>query len=300
MSEIRTVLGNITEEQVGVTLPHEHILCFSQYLYEMAGAAYLDKEKVYACAVELLGQLRERYGLATFVDCTPINIGRDIPLLKRVSAATGVHIVCATGFYYTHEPLLVRPTEEDLCRFMVADAANVNAGLLKCAAADTAEFTAKLLRATALAQRETGLPLVVHTEAKIKNALWALDHILSQGVEPRAVTVSHLSDTDDVDFVIQVAKRGCYIGLDRHYAKKPAGYDEEKVRIICELCQAGYADRLLLSHDALFYSGFSSEMGSVNREPRYHYIFERILPHFPAELQKTFIVDNPRRMLKCE
>ena len=299
MNDIRTVLGNISEAEVGVVLPHEHIFCYSDYLYEMAGKHYLDKEVVFSCAVKHLGMLKERYQLNTFIDCTPINIGRDIPFLRRLSEETQVNIICSTGFYYTEELLLRKPDAEELSNFFIMDAGNTNAGIIKCAVEEMTEFTEKLLRAAAMAQLKLGLPVVVHTNAKKENGLWALDILLSQGVPPRAVTVSHMSDTDNMDYLKAVAGCGCYLGLDRHYEKKPEGYAEDKVRIIKELCASGYADQLLLSHDALFYSGFSSQMCTVNPTPRFYYIFERILPQFPKELVKKFTVDNPLNMLKC-
>lgn len=299
MSEIRTVLGNISDTEVGVVLPHEHIFCYSDYLYEMAGKRYLDKEAVFNYAVKYLGMLKDKHHLTTFIDCTPINIGRDIPFLRRLSEKTGINIICSTGFYYTDEPLLHKPDEEVLRDFICMDAMNTNAGIIKCAVEEKTEFAGKLLRAAAMAQLKLSLPIVVHTNAKEENGLWALDILLSQGVPPRAVTISHLSDTDSMDYLKTVAARGCYLGLDRHYENQPAGYAEEKVRIIKELCASGYEDQLLLSHDGLFYSGFSSEMFTINPTPRFDYIFEHILPELPKELVKMLTVDNPLNMLRC-
>ncbi len=299
MGEIRTVLGNIDEAELGVTLPHEHIFCYSEYLYRMAGSGYLDKEAVFRCAAEHLAMLRRKHHLSAFVDCTPVNIGRDVPFLRRLSRQTGIHMVCSTGFYHTEELLLRKPGAEDLCEFMCTDAQNTNAGILKCAVDEKTELAQKLLRATAMAQLRLGLPIVAHTNGRTENGLWALDILLSQGVSPRAVTVAHLSDSDNLDYVKSVAAHGCYVGLDRHYEKKPEGYAEEKIRIIRALCEAGYGDRLLLSHDALFYSGFSSPMYTLNPKPRFYYIFEQILPRFLEEQVRKFTVDNPRNMLLC-
>ena len=36
MSHIKTVLGNIPEQDLGITLAHEHICCYSEYPYQMA------------------------------------------------------------------------------------------------------------------------------------------------------------------------------------------------------------------------------------------------------------------------
>ncbi len=133
MQRFKTVLGNITEKEIGAVLPHEHIYCYNEYLYQMAGNKYLNKEKVFDYAVEFLKILKEKYGLRTFIDCTPVNIGRDIAMLKRISEATGINIICSTGFYFVEEVLFNNVPSEVLAEYIVSDAINVNAGIIKCA-----------------------------------------------------------------------------------------------------------------------------------------------------------------------
>ena len=129
---IKTVLGDISEKDIGVTLPHEHICCYSEYVYQMLGSDYLDKEALINNAVDYLGRMKNDYNLNTFIDCTPVNIGRDIQLLKEVSRKTGVNIICSTGFYYTEESVLNRTSAEDIANYIVIDAQKVNAGIIKC------------------------------------------------------------------------------------------------------------------------------------------------------------------------
>ncbi|MBE6454789.1 MAG: phosphotriesterase, partial [Alphaproteobacteria bacterium] len=87
----KTVLGDISESDLGVTLAHEHICCYSEYVYTMLGNLYLDKEKLVNASIKYLMELKEKYALKTFVDCTPVNIGRDIDLLKEISQKSGVN-----------------------------------------------------------------------------------------------------------------------------------------------------------------------------------------------------------------
>ena len=72
---MRTVLGNVSPDDLGVTLAHEHICCFSEYAYQMAGSDYLDKNALASKATVYLKELKKKYGLATVVDCTPVNLG---------------------------------------------------------------------------------------------------------------------------------------------------------------------------------------------------------------------------------
>ena len=297
---IKTVLGDISEQELGITLPHEHICCYSEYAYQMAKNDYLDKEELLKVAVGYLKAQKEAYGLNTFIDCTPINIGRDIELLKRVSAKSSVNIICSTGFYYTEEAILYNTSAEQICQYMVTDARAVNAGIIKCAVENEiiGDFHKKMLIAAAKTQKILTLPIVLHTNAKNKNALKALEILLSEGIAPQAITVGHLSDTDDLKYVKSIASCGCYIGLDRLYQNTSEEYVAKKVQSVETLCQAGYEDQLLLSHDALFFNGFEAEP-KIHERPRFSYVFEHILPHLAPSIRTKITVKNPYRMLTC-
>ena len=251
-------------------------------------------------AVNGLRSMREQYGLTGFVDCTPVNIGRDVELLKRVSEQSEVHILSSTGFYYTEEPVLYNTSADRLCASIVADAERTGAALIKCAVEQPAvsEFQEKLLRASARAHKRTGLPIVLHTNAKNQNALPALEILFSEGVAAGSITVGHLSDTRDLEFLKKIASLGCMIGLDRLYDDFSEEYIERKLLAIRALCEAGYEDRILLSHDALFFSGFRAEP-RLNERPRFFYCFEYILPRLPKSLADQLMIKNPLRMIRA-
>ena len=220
--KIRTVLGDIEDNKLGITLQHEHICCYSEYLFQMAGRQYLDKELLCITAIECLTELKEKYRLGTFVDCTPVNIGRDIDLLKRVSQDTGVNIICSTGFYYTEELLLCNMDVKSIAEYIMTDAEAAHAGIIKCAVEKEimSMYDEKILRASARAQLQLGLPIVLHTNANKQNGIKALEVLLSEGVNAQRITVAHLSDTDDLEYLQRIAKYGCFIGLDRLGRKK--------------------------------------------------------------------------------
>lgn len=301
MRLFKTLLGDISESDLGVTLAHEHICCFSEYAYQMAGKDYLDKDALADTATVYLKELKKKYGLATFVDCTPINIGRDVELLKRISEQSEINIICSTGFYYTDEPVLYNTSAEQLCKYMVTDAYAVNAGIIKCAVENEAitRFGEKLLRACAKAHLCLGLPIVLHSNANNRNALKALEILFLEGVNPNAVTVGHLSDTDDLEYVKSIASYGCFIGLDRLYKNTSEEYVSKKTQSILELCKASYEDQILLSHDALFFNGFEAEL-KIYEQPRFSYCFDYILPQLTKSLSDKLMVQNPMRMLSCK
>lgn len=296
-----TVLGNIAENDVGVVLSHEHICCYSEYLYKMSGGKFPDKDKLAKCSVNYLKKLKEKYSLSTIIDCTPVNIGRDVGLLKKVSEQSGVNIICSTGFYYTEEPVLSNMNVDDLSEYIVTDAQNVNAGIIKCAVENEniSPFNEKLLRACAKAHLKLNLPIVMHTNANNKNGTEALEIILSEGVKPQAVTVSHLSDTEDVDYITKFAELGCYIGLDRLYNNTNEDYINKKLGVILTLCDFGCKDKIILSHDELFFNGFEANP-QIKSNTRFDYVFKYILPRLEKEIADEIIRKNPIRMLKCQ
>lgn len=102
MEIIRTVLGDIPPDRLGLTLVHEHVLC------DFIGADRISRERYDSNEVHriMLPYLNEinRWGVKGFVDCTPAYLGRDIQLLAYLSKASGISILTNTGLY--KEPFL--------------------------------------------------------------------------------------------------------------------------------------------------------------------------------------------------
>ena len=118
---IKTVNGDIPRASLGITLPHEHIICCNEIAYKCLGNRYLDKTELANAVVKHLRTLKEKYSLATIVDCTPLDLGRDVELLKIISKRSGVNIVCATGFYYTEEATLSFAPLEMIADILIQD-----------------------------------------------------------------------------------------------------------------------------------------------------------------------------------
>ena len=110
------------------------------------------------------------------------------------------------------------------------------------------------------------------------------------------VTVGHLSDSDDHEYLKEIASNGCYIAFDRLYGSKEEEYISKKVKAITELCAAGYEDKILLSHDTMFFNGFN-ECPTIVEKPRFNYAFDCILSEAGAELAEKISVKNPANML---
>ena len=137
-----------------------------------------------------------------------------------------------------------------------------------------------------------------NNNANNKNGIKAAQILLQEGVKPEAITVGHLSDTDDLEYIKSIAQKGCFIGFDRLYDDCSCEYIEKMVNKIVTLCNWGYEDKIILSHDALHFNGFESNP-LINETPRFSYCFKNILPRLTLEFANAVMTENPKNMLKC-
>src|ERR1044072_3556748 len=92
-----TVRGPIAPEEMGATLPHEHVLVDFIGAAEVSRDRY-DADMVFDVALPHLKRIREQ-GIRTLAECTPAYLGRDPELLRRLSEAAGLHLLTNTGYY---------------------------------------------------------------------------------------------------------------------------------------------------------------------------------------------------------
>ena len=98
MAKIRTVLGDISPDEAGVTLTHEHV----RYAYQGCEFDHNNvwgMETVANTVARSVHSMVSDYGIKTMVDLTPPDIGRHPELLAQVSRRSGAHIVATAGFY---------------------------------------------------------------------------------------------------------------------------------------------------------------------------------------------------------
>ena len=99
--KIRTVLGPITPEQLGICMVHEHLIVDAWKMWPVPN---------YSLIIDDVGLVTEEVqayrtaGGTSIVDVTNIGLGRDPQALQRISEATGVQIVMGCGWYRTGLP----------------------------------------------------------------------------------------------------------------------------------------------------------------------------------------------------
>ena len=128
----------------------------------------------------------------------------------------------------------------------------MRAGILKCAS-DRPGITPgveRVLRAVAQAHRATGVPITTHTPTPPEP--WGLEQqriFKEEGVDLTRVVIGHSGGTVNTDYHLSLIDNGSYLGFD-HFGL-PGITLEERVDAVARLCARGYAERIVLSHDAM-------------------------------------------------
>ncbi len=99
MRPVQTVLGPLPASCVrGPVLAHEHLVLDLRRENDR-DAVLLPGTRAAPVAAEL-ARLRKEYGLALVIELTCPGMGRDPHALTRISRASGVAVVAATGWYH--------------------------------------------------------------------------------------------------------------------------------------------------------------------------------------------------------
>ena len=99
---LQTVRGIVSSEPIHRALAHEHLFVDFQ-LADHPGYMDVDWGTVRGAAINRLRELRAQ-GVDLLVDWTTLGVGRNVGLLRDVSGATGLHIICPTGIYLAKRP----------------------------------------------------------------------------------------------------------------------------------------------------------------------------------------------------
>lgn len=309
---VETMTGPIPTSVLGFTLMHEHIIARSEGMIQNFPHIW-NQPAVLDYALKMLKALKAK-GVDTIVDLTVLGLGRDIPMLLPVVKDSGLQVIAATGLYtFTDPPTYFRNRDEkEMAELFIHDiiegiqGTEVKAAILKCAtdAPGITPGVEKVLKAVAHAHLRTGVPISTHTHAATKRGLEQQDLFVSEGVDLNRVIIGHSGDSDDLDYLAKLLERGSYIGMDRF------GLDfflpeEKRIATIASLCRMGWAERMVLSHDAMVYFDVY-ELGAIETtRPQWNYfnLQDNIIPKLLAAGVSPNQIDimtreNPRRIFQ--
>jgi len=264
MPFVRTVLGDIEPEAMGLTYSHEHIVIEEGFSTIKNPDFILNDTKL------IREELKEfyQYGGRTVVDTMPAASGRNVLKLAEVSRISGVNIIAPTGIhleiYYPpnhwryHLPvdeltdLFVKDITEGIDEYdynsPVVKRTNHKAGLIKLATGDES-FTAhqqKIFKAVVNAHLVTGAPILTHTNSG-KQAIEQVELFLKLGADISHVVLSHVDKRKDFAFHKELMQTGVYVEYDSHFRWKSK--TENWTYHLLEKLLPDYSDRIVAGMD---------------------------------------------------
>lgn len=296
---IRTVAGDV-DGISGRILPHEHLqIDLSAQKGEANRIGAADE-------ADVIDDLRKAkaLGLAAITDLSAPGWGRDPVALRRISEGAGVHVVCASGFYWDPFPdIAVTGSVETLRDHMIAevtrgvDGSGICCGVIKVGTprGTPNEAADKLFRAAALAAMATGAPVITHTSST-DQAPWHVRVLERAGMDMRHVVISHMGAAGNVAQLLEIGRAGVFMGIDKvSFPKGPTNV--QLADLVRAACDKGLERQLLLSSDVARKTFLHRHGGRS-----YSTVFADFVPMLrerglsPA-LIESLVCDNPRRLL---
>ena len=344
---IQTVLEKKQKNDLGIVTPHEHIFIELTAFFEKRELRDCESPETASVTMDKLGILNRdpyalRYNLImndydtqkkellrnktaggrTVVDATMPGIGRDSKMLRRIAEATGINVVMGTGYYVysTHPEDMKSMSEDEIAAMMIdeiengAEGTDIKAGVIGEIGISEVfnEEERRVLRASAIAHKKTGVGVLVHINPWTQNGLEASDILLSAGVPHKKIAVSHVDVENNMDYIRALLEKGVYIEFDNfgkeYYVDREArrsGYglfvhDTDRVQCLKTLIDEGYLSQILLSCDVCLKTCLRTYGGYG-----YDHVLVNIVPMMedagitPDEI-RTMLVDNPAAFLDVE
>ena len=342
--KVQTVLGPINPEDMGITLYHEHLLTSLAAWYEEPYEASekglaqqpVSKENLWwvrthrpnnldnaqladkQTAIDEAMQFKLNGGM-TIAEVSSIGLARDPVGLKHIALATGLNIIMGSGYYIgaSHPPELEKMTENEIAERIIKDITvgtgdtGVKAGIIGeigCSR-PLQDGEKKVLRASAIAQRKTGAPLMIHPAFDDDITLDIVNIIKDAGADLNHTVICHVNVyAFTLETLRKIADAGCYLGFESFgnlgYPHMLQGRllehrcDLDYLDTIAALIENGYLEKILIAHDICF-KDFLTVYGGNG----YAHILRNTIPvmrvrDFSEEQIQALMVKNPGRYLQ--
>lgn len=330
---VNTVSGHLDASGLGVTYMHEHIIIADAVMRaHYPGATGWDEAQEIARARKVLTELKNRRGCDTIVDLTVAGLGRDVAMVSKAAAGTGLNVIVATGWYtYNELPFLFHKFDKGAKVDFLAgllrsdiekgmDGTAIRPGIIKCATDrhGVTDDVDAVIRACARTNLEFGLPISTHSgtlppegaaQSALRNGLDQQRILREEGVDLGSVVIGHCNQNPDLNYLQELMDNGSYIGFDRLgieagraplYAGVPSR--AEQLDNLAALIAKGYSSRIVLSHDNwCFMDLHPSDFISAQRGPEFPYghIAEAVVPGLlergvSATSIDQMLIGNPR------
>ena len=250
---IASVTGQVDPDDLGPTLPHEHLYC--DLMREFRAPGLLNDPGLMQ---EELGDFAS-VGGQTIIECTTQDMGRDPIGLRELSEATGVTVIMGTGHYrdpYLDSGWFDRHSADEIADELISDIVNgaagsgVRAGIIGEIGMNRRYMSTReerSFRAAARAHEATGVTITTHA-ARWPSGMEQLDVLAEEGVDPRRVIIGHCDTVPDPGYHVAVAERGAFVQFDTIRGANEWA-TAQQIGYILNLREHGFLDRVLLSQD---------------------------------------------------
>lgn len=312
MPTVNTATGPIDAGQLGFTLSHEHTFIGGGGLWH----AYPDLIDWEETERRVLGEFRaaKAGGVDSMIDLSTPDLGRDVAFVRRVSEASGMQVVVATGLWRDIPRFFWDKTPERIAGIFIreieqgVEGTGIRAGAIKVAndAEGVTEVGELVLRGAAIACKETGVPISSHHWAPLEVGTRQAEVLLEAGAPPHLVCIGHSADTTDVEYLESLLRLGVYLSMDRYPGREPRPLYRDRDKTVAELVRRGWAGRLMLGHD---YGVRVVERGvpppDLAEPTIYLFLTSKAIPDLleqgvSEEQVRTMTVEVPRRFLTGE
>jgi len=264
----RTVTGDISIAQLGITMCHEHLLVDQRSVTFSEPEDRRDVELARRpVSLDIFGWVQWNWthnldnlvlddegiaieevtaykvaGGTTLVDCTLPGIGRDPEALCRIAKATGINLVMGAGYYVepTYPPQVRDMTEQAITDEILSDfrsgvgPSRIKAGVIGEIGSSwpmTADER-KVFRAAGAAQAELDCGLTIHPGRHPDSPMEILEILRGAGADLSRVIIGHIERTvRDTDLLRRIAADGTYIQYDLFGTETTAKFPYRKFRI---------------------------------------------------------------------
>jgi len=291
--KIMTVLGPIEANELGWTLVHEHVMCDFIGAKETGKHRYVSSDVINMIAPELLSL--KKNGFTGFFDCSPAYLGRDAEVLKKLSELSGIHIIANTGYYgamkdkFLPEYAFTETADQLAARWVKEwregiEGTEIRPGFIKVSVdkGQLSRIDEKIVRAAAKAHLQTGLTIACHT-GEAKAALGVLEIVQNEGAAPCSLMVVHAAGIEDIEVHKKIAGSGAWLGYDGFRL----GREQQYVKLIKEMFDSGFGNRVLVSQDAGWYR-IGEDEGGREKFRSFTSIAQILIP----ELRKAGMTDS--------
>lgn len=312
MATVETVLGPIDAGKLGVTLSHEHVIVsmgddWHHYPWRF------DRAKTLELSVRELS-VAKAGGVDTIIELSTPDLGRDVAFVRDAARAAGMNVVVATGIwrdvprsFWTRDLDAIAAIFEHEIRVGI-ERTGIKAGVIKVAN-DMGGVTPageRVLRGAARALKRTGCPISTHHWAPEQVGREQVRIFAEEGAPMDRICIGHSADSTDVAYLESLLRAGVYLSMDR-YPGRPGRPDwVQRNETVKALVDRGWADRLMLGHDATIDPVREGQpLPPPLDPPRYLQVSRQSVPHLgglgvPPATIDLMLREVPRRFLTGE